>query len=95
MFQRLWQEMTDRGITPPFAVDAVDSLGTPDHEVTTTLDLSPWVDTKIASLSCHRTQISNDGPSSNLPEQVMRRLMGTEYYQLAAPAGAVDLLAAL
>ena len=31
VFQRLWQEMTDRGITPPFAVDAVDTLGTPDE----------------------------------------------------------------
>ena len=91
----MWQEMTDRGITPPFAVDAVDTLGTPDEEVTTTLDISPWVETKIASLSCHRTQISSDGPFEQLPEEVMRRLMGTEYYQLALPAGAVDLLAGM
>ena len=95
VFQRMWQEMTERGITPPFAVDAVDTLGTPDDEVTTTLDISPWVETKIASLSCHRTQISSDGPFAQLPPEVMRRLMGTEYYQLAAPAGAVDLLATL
>ena len=53
------------------------------------------METKIASLSCHRTQISSDGPFEQLPEEVMRRLMGTEYYQLAAPAGAVDLLASL
>ena len=95
VFQRMWQEMTDRGITPPFAVDAVDTLGTPDEDVTTTLDVSEWVETKIASLSCHRTQIHDDGPFEQLPTAVVHRLMGTEYYQLAAPTGAVDLLAAL
>ncbi len=95
VFQRMWQEMTDRGITPPFAVDAVDTLGTPDEEVTTTLDVSPWVETKIASLSCHRTQIHDDGPFEQLPAEVVHRLMGTEYYQLAAPTGGVDLLAAI
>ena len=95
VFQRWWQEMIDRGIEPPFAVDAIDSLGTPDEEVTTTLDVSVWVETKLTSLACHRTQISDDGPFEQLPQDVVHRLMGTEYYQLAAPAGAVDLLAAL
>ena len=95
VFRRWWQEMTDRGITPPFAVDAVNSLGTPDDAVTATLDVAAWVDIKLASLACHRTQISADGPFQQLPTDVMRALMGTEYYQLAAPAGAADLLAAL
>ncbi len=95
VFQRWWKEMTDRGITPPFAVDAIESLGTPDEEVTTTLDVSPWVETKLVSLACHRTQISGDGPFEQLPQDVVHRLMRTEYYQLAVPAGALDLLAAL
>ena len=95
VFQRMWQEMTDRGITPPFAVDAVDTLGTPDEDATTTLDVSAWVETKLSSLACHRTQIHADGPFERLPQEVVHRLMGTEYYQLAAPAGAVDLLAAI
>ena len=95
VFQRWWQEMLDRGIEPPFAVDAIDSLGTPDNEVTTTVDVSAHVDTKIASLKCHRTQISDDGPFFQLPQDIMAGLMGTEYYQLAAPPGATDLLATL
>jgi N-acetyl-1-D-myo-inositol-2-amino-2-deoxy-alpha-D-glucopyranoside deacetylase len=95
VFQTWWKEMTDRGITPPFAVDAIDSLGTPDEEVTTTLDVSAWVETKLASLACHRTQIGDDGPFEQLPQDVVHRLMRTEYYQLAVPAGALDLLAAL
>ena len=95
VFQRMWQEMTDRGITPPFAVDAVDTLGTPDADVTTTLDVSRWVEIKIASLACHRTQIHDDGPFEQLPQDVIHRLMGTEFYQLATPPGATDLLATL
>ena len=95
VFQRWWQEMIDRGIEPPFAVDAIDSLGTPDDEVTTTVDVSAYVDTKIASLKCHRTQISDDGPFFRLPRDIMTGLMGAEYYQLAAPSGATDLLSTL
>ncbi len=95
VFRRWWQEMTDRGITPPFAVDAVDSLGTPDDDVTTTLDVSPWVGTKLASLACHRTQISDEGPFQQLPQDVVHTLMGTEFYQLVTPPGATDLLATL
>ena len=95
VFRRWWQEMTDRGITPPFAVAAVDALGTPDEDVTTTLDVSPWVETKLKSLACHRTQIHDDGPFGQLPQDVVHRLMGAEFYQLAAPPGAMDLLATL
>ena len=95
VFRRWWQEMTDRGITPPFAVDAADSLGTPDAAVTTVVDVLPWVKVKLESLACHQTQLDDSGPFRQLPEEVVHRLMGTEYYQLAAPPGAADLLAML
>ena len=97
-FRRMWQRMLDSGITPPFASLEVDSIGTPDEEVTTVLDVSAFVDTKIASLSCHRTQIDPNGPFSQLPEEFTREIMSTEYFTLAAPEGAgqeADLLAGL
>ena len=56
------------------------------------------VDTKIASLNCHRTQISPDGPFAKLPEEMMREIMSTEYFTLAIPNDAnkdADLLAGL
>ena len=95
VFRRWWQEMVDRGITPPFAVDAVDALGTPDEDVTTTVDVSSWVEIKLRSLRCHRTQLHDTGPFSQLPPDVINTLMGVEFYQLAYPAGASDLLATL
>lgn len=97
-FRRMWQQMLDRGITPPFASMDIDSLGSPDAAVTTVLDVSKYVDTKIASLRCHRTQISPDGPFARLPPEVMREIMSTEYFTLVHLDGAgkeADLLAGL
>ncbi|MEK7807200.1 MAG: PIG-L family deacetylase [Chloroflexota bacterium] len=97
-FRRMWQQMLDAGITPPFASLEADSVGSPDEEVTTTLDVSAFVETKIASLACHRTQINPNGPFSQLPPGFMREIMSTEYFTLAAPRGAAsgtDLLAGL
>ena len=97
-FRRMWREMLDLGITPPFASVDIDSLGTPDEEVTTTLDVSAYVDTKIESLACHQTQIDPNGPFAQLPEESMRKFMSTEYYLLAIPEGSspeADLLGGL
>ena len=95
VFRRWWQEMANRNITPPFAAEAIDELGTPDADVTTTVDVMPWVDVKLRSLSCHRTQLHDSGPFHQLPDDVVNMLMGTEFYQLVSPPGAVDLLATL
>ncbi len=97
-FRRMWQQMLDLGITPPFAGMDVEAIGTPDNTVTTTLDVSRYVDTKIASLNCHRTQISPNGPFAKLPQEMMREIMSTEYFTLAIPNDAnkdADLLAGL
>jgi LmbE family N-acetylglucosaminyl deacetylase len=97
-FRRMWRKMLDAGITPPFAADDVENLGTPDEDVTTVLDVSAFVDIKVASLNCHRTQISSTGPFALLPQETLREIMSTEHYTLAFPEGAdkgMDLLAGL
>ena len=98
VFRRMWQAMLDAGITPPFASVDADSIGTPDDVVTTTLDVSEFVETKIASLKCHQTQIDPDGFFTRLPQDVLRDVMSTEYFTLALAQGSedeADLLAAL
>ncbi len=84
-FQRMWRKMVELDITPPFASQDIESVGTPDDEVTTVLELSAWVDIKIESLNCHRTQIDPNGPFAQLPAEMMREIMGKEYYTLALP----------
>ena len=97
-FRRMWQQMLDAGVTPPFASLDIDRLGSPDDEVTTELDVREYVDIKIESLNCHRTQIDANGPFSQLPPEVTRDMMGTEYFALVEPQGldsGADLLAGL
>ena len=98
VLRKVWQQMLDSGITPPFAKDNIESLGTPDEDVTTVLDVSSVVDTKIESLLCHRTQIGPNGPFALLPQDISRVMMSTEYFTLAVPERAdrdTDLLASL
>ena len=87
-FQLMWQKMVEMDITPPFASQDIEKVGTPDDEVTTVLNIGSYVDTKIESLNCHITQISSDGPFARLPREMMREIMGTEYYSLEWPVGA-------
>ena len=93
-FRRMWQEMTDAGIRPPFADREVNSLGCPDDAVTTTLDVSEFVEIKIRSLNCHRTQMGPNGPLAKLPPQKLQELMSKEYFTLVA-SGRSDVLASL
>ena len=82
-FQRIWETLYELGIKPPFASENLNDLGTPDEAVTTVIDVRSYVDTKIASLNCHKTQIDPNGPFEQLPETMLRDIMSTEHYQLA------------
>ena len=86
-FRKLWQEMIDAGITPPFAAEALDKIGSPDDYVTTVKDVSAYVDVKQESLRCHRTQMDPNGPFGQIPPEVMNAWMSTEYFYLKKPDG--------
>jgi len=82
VFQRMWKEMKDMGIDPPFASQDIDSIGSPDEDVTTTLDVSDFVETKITSLNCHLTQMDPNGAINRLPKAFLRDVMSKEYFGL-------------
>ena len=97
-FRRWWRQMQDAGITPPFASQEIDTIGTPDELVTTVVNVAAYLDVKMASLRCHRTQLNPNGAFSQMPEHLLRESMSSEYFGLAAPEGAgkdADLLAGL
>ena len=97
-FRRMWERMVELGIEPPFASLEAEKIGSPDEAVTTTIDVSPYVGTKTASLACHRTQMDPNGPFAQLPEDLMREIMSTEFFTLAVSQGddpGSDLLAGL
>ena len=96
-FQRIWNKMLEVGLRPPFSADDTEALGTPDDQVTTTLDVGAFVALKKESLERHRTQIERDGPFSQLPEDFMAEIMSSEFFQLVpSPNGETrDVLAEL
>ena len=97
-FQRIWQQLKDLGIEAPFASLELEKIGSPDEAVTTVRDVADYVDIKIASLDCHRTQMNPNGPFARLPKPMLREIMRTEYFTLAEPEHAgedSDLLAGL
>lgn len=97
-FQRMWQQLKDMGIEAPFASLDLDKIGSPDEAVTTVRDVANYVDIKIASLDCHRTQMNPNGPFARLTKPMLREIMSTEYFTLARPENAgegSDFLAGL
>ena len=86
-FKTLWGKMTDAGITPPFAKEALDVIGSPDDYVTTVRDVSAYVEIKKKSLSHHKTQLDANGPFSSLHQDFMDSWMSTEYFYLTTPNG--------
>jgi LmbE family N-acetylglucosaminyl deacetylase len=80
------------GEPPPFAV--------PDDRVTTWLDVSPYIDKKLAAMRAHRTQIPEDSWFLKLSEALGPKAWGTETFErvrssVDAPIPEDDLFAGL
>lgn len=60
--------------------------GTPAEEIHLEMDVSPQLDTKIACIKCHQTQMAPDWPYDRVPRQVAAAILGREYYIRAWPA---------
>ena len=75
--------LAERGLPSPFA-DAErpeDVLeGTWDHEITTVVDVRPWLDRKLAALKAHATQLGPDSFFLNVPDDLGELAFGTEWF---------------
>jgi LmbE family N-acetylglucosaminyl deacetylase len=56
-----------------------------DPQITHENDVSAYVDAKIDSLACHRTQLTSHSPFKNLLNPELRDLMAKEYFIQARP----------
>ncbi len=59
--------------------------GTPVEEIHLEMDVSPQLDTKIACIKCHQTQMAPDWPYDRVPRRVAAAILGREYYIRAWP----------
>jgi len=58
----------------------IDFMGTPDEEITTIIDVSPFIDQKIRAIYSHRSQIGPRSLVSRMTEPFRSEAMGKECY---------------
>jgi len=67
------------------------TFGTPRAEITTEVEVTPYLDRKWAAIMAHLTQMGEGGPLSHLPRDVVRETMRHEYFTLVPlPWAAAD-----
>jgi N-acetyl-1-D-myo-inositol-2-amino-2-deoxy-alpha-D-glucopyranoside deacetylase len=67
----------------PTGADAgpeVLDVGVPDQLVTTAIDVRTYVDTKLAALACHASQMPPDHFLMRMPVDLAQRLWSYEYF---------------
>ena len=95
--------LAERGLTSPFgeATDPADiPMGVADAEVTTSLDVRAWIDTKWAALLAHRSQLGPESFFLNVPPDLRETVFGAEWYvrhrsDVPTPEPETDLFAGL
>lgn len=78
--------LLEAGLPSAFGEDleADAPFGTEDADITTVVDVGPWLATKRAALAAHRSQIGADSFFLNLPEALAERFFGVEEFVLEA-----------
>lgn len=89
------QRLLDQGLDSPFGEDPIDDpdalpFGVPDEQVTTAIDVRPWLERKRAALRAHASQIGAESFFLNVPEDVGREMFGTEHYVRVRGPGSDD-----
>lgn len=82
-FRAMMQEAVDAGyITEDafqFDIPEDRALQT-EAQITHVIDISPYYDRKQEAMRSHQTQFGEDSPFSKIPEDVMKKAWGNEYY---------------
>ena len=77
-----------------------EGWGTPDEDITTLVDVRPWIGKKVAALRAHRTQIPEDWFMLQVPDKDAPAVLGVEAFQrvhsrVDAPFRETDLFESL
>lgn len=86
MARALHDSIVEAGVESDFANMDPESMGVPDDEITTVLDVGSYSDQKDQAARCHRTQIQGEDALSWLPPKVRARFLSTEYLVRAEPS---------
>ena len=70
----------DGGFDPDGPADDGNPFGMPESDITTMVDVTAYVDRKRASISCHRSQVSDSDMFLSMPPEAFERAFGTEWF---------------
>jgi LmbE family N-acetylglucosaminyl deacetylase len=78
------RRLRENGLDAPLDPDdgGEPSMGTPDHLVTTVLDVTAQVERKRQALLAHASQMGPEGFFAQIPAQLFAEMFGTEEFQL-------------
>jgi LmbE family N-acetylglucosaminyl deacetylase len=94
------ERIRESGREEPFDQEFIDTYAVPDEQITTRLDVRPYLKQKMEALRLHRTQVAEDGFWFTLPTDVWELAFGQEQFRrvrslVAAPDREDDLFAGL
>ena len=58
----------------------VEAMGTPAEQLTTRVDVRPWVTAKREAMRAHRSQIADDSFFLAMPDEMFAQAFGTEWF---------------
>jgi LmbE family N-acetylglucosaminyl deacetylase len=73
------------GLDVPLPDPVLLQQGIPLEQLHVMLDVTPYLDQKLASMRCHRTQIPLDWPFDHVPRDITVAILGREYLIQAHP----------
>jgi N-acetyl-1-D-myo-inositol-2-amino-2-deoxy-alpha-D-glucopyranoside deacetylase len=75
-------EMSSRPNNPfvDFSDEALNRMGTPREEITTFVNVRPWLERKRAAMAAHRTQFGDEGPLNRLAPDEVDAFLSTEHF---------------
>jgi len=90
---RLFQQSGDLGLAPEEVggptEEMLATIGLPESEITTVVDVSGHVAAKLASMRCHQTQVGDMSFFLGMPAKAFTQAFGQEWYvRMHAPEGA-------
>jgi N-acetyl-1-D-myo-inositol-2-amino-2-deoxy-alpha-D-glucopyranoside deacetylase len=85
----MFELLREAGIDPAtMSVPRRENMGTPDELVDVTVDISGYVDQKLAAIMAHRTQIAKNSPWALISAEASRPLFSREFFVLGSGPGA-------
>ena len=85
-FRLEWaNRLREVGIDFPLPTPEQLEQGNPRSEIHLELDVSDQLETKMACIMCHRTQVAPSWPYHRVPRDVTEWVLGREYYIRALP----------